>query len=134
MEAQTIYKLYAARTSWVLGNQRNTAVFNPHAKPISALPTIYAFNQGGLPNWLTGVLIAEDGTYLGGNCSREEKYMPGNLGVLDGARLDLHEEFRAHYPDGYKMEFVGSAEVQSHDGLRAAIEKAMAAEQQGAAA
>ena len=96
------------------------AVYNPHGKKLSDLPTIYGFNNGGSPGWMRGVLIAEDGTHLGGHLCSAEGYMPHDLGVLEGSRPDRHETFREHYPDGYRMEFIGYEAVGEHQGLRAA--------------
>lgn len=102
------------------------AVFNPHQKPVDELPVIYGFNNGGQPGWFSGVLLAQDGTGLGGHICSHELYMPGDLGVLEGARPDRHEAFRQHYPDGYRMEFVGYDDVPGHAGLMAAVEAAKA--------
>jgi hypothetical protein len=51
--------------------------------------------------------------------------MPADLGILEGTRPDRHEEFKAHYPDGYRMEFVGYEEAcaKSNAGLVAAMRK-----------
>lgn len=104
-------------------NGRPVAVFNPHEKPIAELPTIYGFNNGGAPGWMNAVLLADDGTGLGGHICSAECYMPADLGVLEGTRPDRHETFRAHYPDGYRMAFVPAAEVRSHAGLMAAYQR-----------
>lgn len=101
----------------------NNAVFNPHGKPLDSLPTIYGFNNGGSPGWMSAVLLAEDGTCLGGHCCSSEEYMPADLGVLNGARADRHEGFREHYPDGYRMEFVRGVDVKKHAGLTAAYQR-----------
>lgn len=101
------------------------AVFNPHGKPVETLPVIYGFNNGGSPGWFSGCLLAEDGTHLGGHICSHELYMPGDLGVIEGRRADRHETFRAHYPDGYRMDFVGYADVHQHSGLKAAIAAAI---------
>lgn len=94
-----------------------TAVFNPENKPVESLPVIYGFNNGGPVDWLTGQILAEDGTALGGHICSSEAYMPHDLGILEGTRPDRHEHFRLHYPGGYRMEFVGAAAVKSHAGL-----------------
>ena len=99
------------------------AIHNPHGKPVSELPTIYGFNNGGSPGWMSAVLIAEDGTPLGGHACSSEAYMPADLGVLEGTRPDRHEAFAKHYPDGYRMEFVGYDDVPNHAGLQAAFKK-----------
>lgn len=102
----------------------NAMVFNPNNRPESELPAIYGFNNGGSPGLLSGVLIAADGTVLGSHCCSHEAYMPGDLGVTEGHRSDRHETFRAHYPGGYRMEFVSHEAVPAHAGLMAAIDKA----------
>jgi len=97
------------------------AVFNPHDKPVNELPVIYGFNNGGSSGWMHAQLIAADGTTLGSHCCSSEAYMPADLGVLEGTRDDRHEGFRKHYPDGYRMEFVGHKDVFTHPGLSEAI-------------
>lgn len=106
-EAQHVYKYEG----------RPVAVFNPHDKPVQELPIIYGFNNGGSPGFMSAVLLAEDGTGLGSHLCSSEAYMPADLGVLEGTRPDRHEGFQKHYPDGYRMEFVGHADVPSCEGL-----------------
>jgi hypothetical protein len=98
-------------------------IYNPHGKPISDLPVIYGFNNGGSPGWLVAMLMAEDGTVLGSHVCSHEGYMPSDLGVLEGSRPDRHETFREHYPDGYRMEFVPGMNVETHKGLMAAYHR-----------
>lgn len=102
-------------------SERRLAVFNPHSKPVEELPVIYGFNNGGSDDWWSGVLLAEDGTGLGGHVCSHEGFMWGDLGILEGSRPDRHEGFQKHYPDGYRMEFVGYNDVRKHDGLNAAF-------------
>jgi len=120
MTTKEAEQLYLAQhlNQWA---DRGWAVYNPHDKPIDALPVIYGFNNGGGPGWMSACLIAEDGTPLGGHCCSHEGYMPADLGVLEGSRPDRHEYFRKHYPDGYRMEFVSGSEVKGHEKLMAAI-------------
>jgi hypothetical protein len=99
------------------------AVHNPHNKPLEELPVIYGFNNGGEPDWLRGVLLAEDGTALGGHICSDEGYMPHDLGILAGSRSDRHETFQKHYPDGYRMDFVPASDVRTHPGLEAAYQR-----------
>lgn len=99
------------------------AAYNPHNKPIEELPIIYGFNNGGSPGWYNGVLLAEDGEALGGHVCSHEGYMRHDLGVIAGSRPDRHEMFRTHYPDGYRMDFVGADEANTHAGLEAAYQK-----------
>lgn len=94
-------------------------VYNPHNKPLEELPVIYGFNNGGAPNWLQAIAIAEDGNVLGSHICSHEGYMPHDLGVVKGSRPDRHEEqYKVHYPDGYRMDFVPF----SHEGVTKAIE------------
>jgi hypothetical protein len=105
-------------------------VYNPHDQPVHMLPVIYGFNNGGSPGWYSGCLLAEDGTGLGGHVCSAEGFMYGDLGIIDGWRADRHEAFRAHYPDGYRMDFIPASDVRTHAGLDAAYQKnqALAAE------
>lgn len=102
-------------------NGRPLAVHNPGNLPVDELPTIYGFNNGGSAGWMSAVLIAEDGTQLGGHCCSSEAYMPADLGCLEGTREDRHETFRQHYPNGYKMKFVGYDAYKSDTGIQAAV-------------
>ena len=102
---------------------RKVAVHNPKNKPVDELPVIFGFNNGGSPGWLDAILIAEDGTVLGGHCCSHEGYMPHDLGILEGTRPDRHETFREHYPDGYRMQFVGYSDLKDCAPLNAALEK-----------
>lgn len=118
MTTETAARQYAAEHSSFWGG-KPLVVYSPHNKPLADLPTIYGFNNGGSYGWMHGVILAEDGTGLGGHTCSEECYMPHDLGCLEGSRPDRHEEFRAHYPDGYRMEFVGEdlVRARTHDGL-----------------
>ena len=95
------------------------AVFNPHNKPLEELPVIWGFNNGGSPGMLSAVLLADDGTSLGGHCCSSEGYMPHDLGIVEGSRPDRHEGFRQHYPDGYRMAFA----KYDHPGIEAAYQR-----------
>ncbi|RIY41981.1 hypothetical protein [Neopusillimonas maritima] len=119
-EAQHIYQMQG----------RPIAIYNPHDKPVSDLPVIYGFNNGGRPGWFSGALISQDGKWLGGHLCSSEAYMPHDLGILEGSRPDRHEEFKEHYPDGYRMEFVGYDDVLSHEGIKKAAELADEKEKQ----
>jgi len=102
---------------------RAVAVHNPHGKPIDELPVIYGWNNGGSYGLMAARLIAQDGTTLGGHACSSEAYMPADLGILEGTRPDRHEGFRQHYPDGYRMEFVGYEQARNHAGLCEAVRR-----------
>lgn len=101
---------------------RAFAVYNPHERDLADLPFIIGFNNGGSAGFLEAVLIAEDGTCLGGHLCSAEGYMYADLGILEGTRDDRHEAFKAHYPDGYRMDFVKYSDVKTHALLNKAIE------------
>ena len=113
-------RLYEAQHLFEMDG-RAVAFYNPHNKPLAELPVIYGFNNGGSSYFLSAVLIAEDGTALGGHACSNEGYMPHDLGILDGSRPDRHEKFREHYPDGYRMDFVSYDDAATHEGLQKAF-------------
>lgn len=111
-------------TTWEI-NGYTCWVFNPHNTPVQELPTIFGFdNSPGPHDWHNAIAIAEDGTCVGGHCCSHESFVPGDLGCTPGWRLDRHREtYQKHYPDGYKMEFIPSAESKGHKGLDLAYER-----------
>lgn len=114
-------QLYLAQHKYEMEG-RQEAIYNPQNKPIKELPTIYGFNNGGSRGWLYAQLLSQDGTPLGSHICSDEGYMPHDLGILIGTRPDRHEDFRKHYPEGYKMEFVPYSQIPIHEGLQAAFE------------
>lgn len=116
MTTKAAEELYLAQHR-VTVEGRGWAVNNPNNKPLEELPVIYGFNNGGSTGWFTGMILAEDGTYLGGHVCSHEGYMEHDLGVLEGSRPDRHEDFKKHYPGGYRMEFVSASNVKKHEGL-----------------
>ena len=96
-------------------------VFNPNNKAVDQLPIIYGFNNGGSPGFMYAQLIAEDGAALGSHLCSSEGFMYRDLGIVKGSRPDRHEGFRAHYPDGYRMDFVPYDKVENHAGLNEAF-------------
>jgi len=104
--------------------EQHYVTYNPNDWPVDTLPTIYGFNNGGDPGWYSGMLLAEDGTYLGGHVPSNEEFMIYDLGIVAGGLGDSrHEEFKEHYPNGYRMEFISLVDVKSHLGLKSAYEK-----------
>ena len=114
-------ELYRAQHNVAMEGKK-AAFYNPKDKPLWELPVIYGFNNGGSPGWYSAQLLAEDGTALGGHVCSHECYMPADLGILEGTRPDRHEHFKAHYPDGYRMEFLPFEVAQNHEGLKKAFE------------
>lgn len=65
--------------------------------------------------------MAEDGTVLGSHWCSSEYFVPNDLGVNEGSRLDRHEDYKKHYPNGYIMEFVRARDALTHTGLSEAF-------------
>ncbi len=126
-------KLYQAQHAHEMEG-KGWAVYNPENKLVDELPVIYGFNNGGSSGWMSAVLLAEDGTGLGGHCCSAECYMEHDLGILEGTRPDRHEKFREHYPEGYRMEFIGGEAVREHPGLNAAYQLNQAKHDESASA
>lgn len=99
-------------------------VYNPHNRPLEELPVIYGFNNGGSKDFWYAQLITQEGLGIGSHVCSHEVYMPHDLGCIKGTRPDRHEGFREHYPEGYRMEFVGEKDIPTHKGLQEAIAKA----------
>ena len=83
---------------------------------------IYCFSNviGGVDG--IAYAMAEDGTVLGSHWCSNESFVPQDLGILEGYRLDRHETYKQHYPDGYEIEFIRSNNVLNHKGLQKAFE------------
>jgi hypothetical protein len=107
---------------------RQWAVYNPCGVAVEALPFIYgaALNHYPHSGDVGAYAIAEDGTKLGSHLCSSDYYVPGDLGMIDGARPDRHETYRAHYPAGYRCEFVPMRSVERHEGLQRALAAAAA--------
>ena len=120
MTTKAAARLYEAQHLYEMEGKGN-ALFNPNNKPFNELPVIYGFNNGGSAECMHAVLIAEDGTCLGGHTCSSEGYMRHDLGILEGTRPDRHETFKKHYPDGYRMVFVPSDDIKSHEKLNTAF-------------
>lgn len=97
------------------------AVYNPNNKDLEDLPFIIGFNNGGSQGWFDGVLVSEDGEILGNHVCSNEYFMYGDLGIIEGTRPDRHEDFREHYPDGYRMDFVSYDDLKDHKKLNEAL-------------
>ena len=112
MTTKAAAALYEAQHLYAMEG-KGYAVYNPKNRPLEELPVIYGFNNGGSPGWYSAVLIAEDGTGMGGHVCSSPAYIPHDLGILEGTRPDRHELFREHYPDGYRMELV-EGDIKQH--------------------
>ena len=65
--------------------------------------------------------MGDDGVVLGSHWCSNEYYVPNDLGVVEGSRPDRHEKYKKHFPNGYEMEFIYSADVNTHEGLTKAF-------------
>lgn len=101
-----------------------TTVFNPKGYALKELPIVFGFSNGGQPGFMHALAIAEDGTVLGDHMCSDESYMPADLGLIEGRRPDRQAAFAAHYPDGYRAEFVTAAAIPGHARLLAALGRA----------
>jgi len=113
MTTKAAENLYLAQHLYSMEGKKY-AVYNPLEKPVESLPTIWGFNNGGSRDMLLACLISDDGNLLGGHSCSHEGYMRGDLGILEGTRPDRHDTFAKHYPDGYKMAFVGYDDFKEH--------------------
>jgi hypothetical protein len=115
-------RLYEAQHLFAMEGKRNVT-YNPNKVDPETLPRIYGFNNGGGSGWYQAIAIAEDGHCLGGHTCSSEGYMPHDLGILEGCRLDRHEkEYSTHYPEGYVMEWVPTPQIEEHEKLNKAFE------------
>lgn len=121
MTTEAAARLYLAQHQ-VAVEGRRPVVHNPNGLPVESLPAIYGFNNGGSPGWFEAVAIAEDGTGLGMHCCSAEGYMPSDLGILEGTAPSRHETYREHYPEGYRMVWIPSEEIEGHAALARAFE------------
>lgn len=95
--------------------------YNPGGLRVDQLPVIYGYNAGppGGPCF-RAVALAEDGTVLWTHGCTDEGYMPADLNLLGP-----FGQYEAHYPGGYRCEFVPSS--TEHAGLQAAVAKSLPA-------
>lgn len=123
MTTEAAAALYLAQHNLELQDKGNT-IYNPHDKPINELPRIIGFNNGGSSGWYEAVVIAEDGTELGGHICSHEDYMRADLGIVEGSCRDRHaDSYQPHYPDGYVMEFVRYVDIAANEKLNEAFRR-----------
>lgn len=121
MTTKAAERLYLAEHLNKMEGKRSM-IYNPKNLPIKELPVIMGFNNGGSMGWWRAVALAEDGECLGEHLCSDEGYMSNDLGILKGTRLDRHEkDYQPHYPNGYRMEFVPSSQIEDHAKLQAAF-------------
>lgn len=83
-----------------------------------SVPTIYCFLNGGSPGWYNVLAIAEDGSALAGHVCSSPAFFLHDIGIESDWK---HEHYRAHYPDGYRLEWVERDEIDGHEALQRAF-------------
>lgn len=82
------------------------------------LPTIYGLVNDGSPGMYSVIALAEDGKCLSGHCCSDPGFGPHDI----GATSDWHQEhYWAHYPNGFRVEWVD--DPKAHKGCQVAIAK-----------
>ena len=82
---------------------------------------VYVFINSHSMGNLEGLAIAEDGTVLAGHLSSSEAWVQHDLGVRpDGWERN---EYAAHYPDGFEVEYVPEDRIDGHLGLQYAFQQ-----------
>jgi hypothetical protein len=82
-------------------------------------PKVFLFiNSGAGTDWVASMAMAEDGAVLAQHVSSHDEFAHHDIGHTSDWK---HEEYRAHYPDGYEVEWVD--DVRGHAGLMAAYAK-----------
>jgi len=61
---------------------------------------IYCFINGGYPDMLNVIAVAEDGKVLAGHCSSHRQWAIHDIGITSDWK---HEHYKEHYPDGYEL-------------------------------
>jgi hypothetical protein len=81
--------------------------------------TIFCFNNGGSPGFLSAIAIGDDGVVVAGHCCSNEYYMPHDLGITSDWK---HDNYDAQYGEGnWKLEWVDNISIGTHTGLQAAF-------------
>jgi len=81
-------------------------------------PKIYLFANRKMGSDVIGMAMAEDGHVLAGHFSSSEGFLKHDLGLTSDWK---HTNYKAHYPDGYELEWVDKP--LKHEGLLAAYDR-----------
>lgn len=92
-------------------------------KVFPRLPEIYVFQSSEGDTYIGGKAIAEDGSYVASHSSSDETWLRHDLGVTSDW---YHDDYRKHYPHGFRVVWVAPAEVPTHAGIQAAFAKHLA--------
>ena len=82
-------------------------------------PVIYCYAQpSGFGHDVIVYALAEDGECLASHMSSCELWAQHDIGINSDWK---HDAYRAHYPDGYRLEWVDTDKLESHGGFKAAF-------------
>ena len=122
-------------------------IYNPHGRRTKSLPVIFGYRDEAFDidlhervpvfprgiDLMRGAMIAEDGTKIGKSfpCADEDELVR-KLGCQWFGSDEWHRSLAQIYPDGYRMDFVGSRDRgQKREVLNAAISRAADRPDQG---
>jgi hypothetical protein len=94
-------------------------IFN-HSNTEEKLPKIFLFINGSNSMGLNGCGLAEDGTGLSGHLSTHEGWAKHDLGLTSDWK---HEEYMAHYPQGYELVWLDREDLDGNDEFNLACER-----------
>ena len=89
---------------------------------VSGVIYIYCADDS-VPGFMPCFALAEDGTCLGSHMCSTEEFARKDLGDLNHTPDDRANDYAAHYPDGYQLEFVPASLVETHPGLQRALQE-----------
>jgi hypothetical protein len=81
---------------------------------------IFCFINGGSPGWYNVAALAEDGYCLAGHLSSSEGWAKHDIGIGSDWK---HEQYKAHYPDGYELVWLNDDELDINKEFNLAIKK-----------
>jgi hypothetical protein len=91
------------------------------------LPKIFAFCNGGEPEWWNMAALSEDGEFLAGHLCSHPIFGPHDMGITSDWK---HEHYRERYPGGFELVWVPGG-VEEHEGISAAHAKHLSAGKDG---
>jgi len=84
-------------------------------------PKIYCFVHAVIFDSDVSVhALAEDGTFLAAHVSSSEQFAKHDIGLTSERK---HDAYRAHYPNGYELEWIDDPSPGKHAGLDEAFAK-----------
>lgn len=87
------------------------------------MPKIYLFCVCSGRGWFNGYALAEDGHVLNCHLSSSARFSKGDMGLYDDDWSGKRNNYAAHYPDGYELEWIDEDKLESHEGFQVAFAK-----------